>query len=194
MKRDLKWQIQRLKELLPLFHNDAANEKEELIKLISKKELMVKSLLQYHEILLFMLAYPSHHGISQLITRELNRIANFIKKLPKHQQEFLFDSGLPYTKMITRFSCDILPEMIHKYDCKIEIDSFEEDGTALNTLLQLTLPNILKQETTAGLDNLALLDTLGVKPKHRLSFLLDEFNKLEKIPLIKDHLWESMKI
>jgi hypothetical protein len=194
MKRDLKWLIQRLKELLPLFHSNSSNEKEELIKLISKKELMVKSLLQYHEILLFMLAYTSHHGFSQLITRELNRIANFIKQLPKHQQEFLFDSGLPYTKMITRFSCDILPEMIHKYDCKIEIDSFEEDGTALNTLLQLTLPNILKQETTAGLDNLALLDTLGVKPKHRLSFLLDEFNKLEKIPLIKDHLWESMKI
>jgi hypothetical protein len=194
MKRNFNSHLQQLKNLLGIYTAESAKQKEELIKSISKQTLKVSNLLEYHECLLFIVAYPSTQTILQLVNKEFNRIAHFLKLLSNRQKELLLDTGLPYTKMTTRFSCDILYEMIYTYQCIIEMDSFEEDGMTLNSLLNLTLPSVLKQETTAGLDNIALLDTLGVKPKQRLTFLINEFNKLDHQPLVKDHLWESMKI
>lgn len=194
MKQDIKLHLKKLKLILNDYNISATLEKEKLLKLLSQSTLQINTLIDYHDCLLFLVAYPDNASQLKLVLKELNRIAIFIKQLPANKKANLCDSGLPFTEMITRFSCDILTEMLNKYACQIKIDSFEESGEELNTLLNITLPTVLKQETTAGLENMALLDFLGVKPNQRLLFLLNEFNKLEKYPLIKDHLWESLKI
>ena len=194
MKNDFKIALNQLKSILFSYEPEYADKKCLLLKGLSKIKLDLHYLPDYHEYLLFMSAYPESPEILKLAQNELKRIATFIAQLPLNKRSIFNDSGLPHTAMITRFSCDILEEMLNEYQCKIEIDSFEEIGDSLNNILNITLPSFLKQETTAGLSNFDLLDTLGVKPRERLRFLLNEFKKLEHQPLLKDHLWESMKI
>lgn len=194
MKKNVYALLRQLQAELFIYQPQVNLEKINMLKAIASAQLPYKNLDEYHECLLFMSAYSSSPKLSKLTQQELNRIALFMKALPETKRANFDDSGLPYTKMITRFSCDILLVMLYQFKCSIAIDSFEEDGVSLNTLLNITLPKVLKQETTAGLDNLTLLDALGVKQKERLSFLLNEFKKLEDKPLVKDHLWESLKI
>jgi hypothetical protein len=186
--------LNHLKELLFVYDSAANAQKLDILKYLSTRPLKEKEVNDYHECLLFVCAYPPSKTMLLLAQKELERIAYFLKKLSKNKLSKFNDSGLPFTTMITRFSCDILMELITKYQCNIEIDSFEENGYDLNALLNLTLPEVLKQETTAGYDNLELLNHLGIIPKQHLLFLLNEFNKLEQLPLVKDHLWESLKI
>lgn len=186
--------LKRLTAFLFVYQPAVYNEKLAVLKQLAMLPLKRKDINTYHECLLFISAHPEHHEILTIATAELKRIANFLKQMPTRQKAVFNDSGLPYTSMITRFSCDILLEMLKEYKCEIELDSFEEGGEDLNTLLNLTLPDVLKHETTAGLSNLELMDLFGVKPKQRLQFLLNEFNKLAALPLIQDHLWESLKI
>jgi hypothetical protein len=192
--KDFKQGVIELNALLFSFDEGAITEKKRILSLLSNKTINVKSVIAYHESLLFICAYPEDEEIYRMALDEFHRIAKFIKSLSHTNKQQLNDSGLPYTMMVTRFSCDALTEMIQNYGCKIEIDSFEQEGSSLNSLLNLTLPSVLKLETTAGFDNLELLNHLGIQPKNRLSFLLAEFNKLEATPLVKDHLWESLKI
>jgi hypothetical protein len=194
IKSEGKIILKQLKSVLFLYQAESVESKISLLKLMSTSKLEMSYILDYHECLLFLSAYPERPKLLQLAQSELKRMALWINNLPSKKREELNDTGLPYTTMITRFSCDILEEMLHNYQCKIEIDSFEETGESLNTILNITLPTVLKQETTAGLDNLALLEGLGVKSKDRLLFLLNEFKKLENLPLLKDHLWETLKI
>lgn len=183
----------QLKEVLFIYDIQAVYKKLELLNQLSSINLKLNTLLEYHDCLLFISAYPENKAILKIAEKELNRIAQFAKH-NGFKSNKLNDTGLPFTSMITRFSCDALVDMIHQFKCHIAIDSFAKDGHDLNTLLNITLPSVLKQETTAGLNNLELLDHLGVKPKNRLRFLLTEFNKLSDNPLLKDHLWESLKI
>lgn len=184
----------QLKEVLFTYHNDSFHRKEKILIQLSKFNLHTKTVLEYHDCLLFIMAYPENEVLLKLAEKEIKRIAEFTKKLKTKGSSKLNDTGLPNTQMITRFSCDALMEMLHDFKCNIEIDSFETGGHDLNTLLNITLPNVLKQETTAGFDNLELLYHLGIKPQNRLKFLLAEFNKLNDNPLLKDYLWESLKI
>lgn len=194
IKNEFKIRLTALQSLLFSYQINTDDEKISLLKIISKIKLNNDYLLEYHECLLFMSAYPESPKMLQLAQNELKRIAKWINNLPLKKRETFNDTGLPFTNMITRFSCDMLLEMLNQYKLKIEIDSFEETGESLNTILNITLPAVLKQETTAGLGNIELLNLLGVKSKDRLSFLLTEFNKLEHQPLLKDYLWEAVKI
>lgn len=193
-KNKFKIAVSQLQSILFLYQTGSVDHKISLLKLMSKMKLNNDNLLQYHECLLFMSTYSESPIILKLTQGELKRIAIWIKKLPLNRLFFFNDSGLPYTIMLTRFSCDMLHVMQQQFKLNIEIDSFEETGESLNTALNITLPDVLKQETTAGLDNIELLNLLGVKPKERLTFLLSELNKLASQPLLKDYLWESIKI
>lgn len=193
-KNSMKFLIIELRKILFSFDLKSVPQKKRLLEGLSKSKFNQNLVLEYHECLLFMIAYPDDNQIFKLAQKELQRIASYLKKLNEPELSKFNDSGLPYTNMITRFTCDALVEMINEYKCNIEIDSFEEMGSDLNCLLNLTLTSVLKQETTAGLSNLELMNHLGVKPKNRINFLLEEFNKLDATPLIKDHLWESLKM
>lgn len=193
-KNSMKFLINELRKILFSFDLKSVPQKKRLLEGLSKSKFNQNLVLEYHECLLFMIAYPDDNQIFKLAQKELQRIASYLKKLNEPERSKFNDSGLPYTNMITRFTCDALVEMINEYKCNIEIDSFEEMGSDLNSLLNLTLTSVLKQETTAGLSNLELMNHLGVKPGKRINFLLEEFNKLDATPLIKDHLWESLKM
>jgi hypothetical protein len=193
MSKTLSNRIQQLKAVAFQFSPNSVNQKIDILQSLAK--LPIKGsfpLVEYHELLLFIAAYPENKQVEKLVDAELKRITTTLKAAP--HQEYYLDSGLPFTEMQTRFSHDMLQRLIHDSQCSMAIDSFEEEGTDLNTLLRFTLPSVEREETTAGLDNHELLAKLGVKEQDNLPFLLNEFSRFNKSPLLKDHLWESMKV
>ncbi|MBI3133901.1 MAG: hypothetical protein HYZ14_04420 [Bacteroidetes bacterium] len=191
MKNSFQTNVQLLKSSAAVFNQP--DQKIQLLKaLMANKLPNDTSLQEYHDLLLFISAHPESTRVLKLAELELARISEHLK-IPRNGKHELFaDSGLPYTTMITRYSHDLLVWM-QQAGYHMSLDSFEEDGTELNDLLKLTLPSIIRDETTAGLGNEELLDRLRIKPEDRLTFLLNEFSKLNHLPYIKDQLWNAMK-
>ncbi|MBK7810867.1 MAG: hypothetical protein IPI50_06430 [Saprospiraceae bacterium] len=126
-------------------------------------------ILVYHDFLLFALAHPKDKNTLTLAEKELKRLTLHFRKSKNGQNPLFEDTGLPHTKMITRYSHDLTRWMIQS-NWKMQLDSYEEGGTELNEILKATLPSLLREETTAGLPNIELLKHLGIKPKDQLRF------------------------
>ncbi len=141
------------------------------------------ALLQYHDLLLFLCAYPDNAALKKLAEKELKRMAVFARKNGK---KLPYNEGLPFTYVLTRFSPDFLRWLINHEDIRVEFDSFYEPGLTLNEVLNITLPTLFKPETTAGLTNEELLEQIGIKQEHYIPFLLGQIETLQDRPLLKE--------
>lgn len=187
--------LNQLKRFMYRFELNTLATKQKYLGLLAQEHWSTpKQLLAYHEVLLFMAAYPEHAEQLRIVEQELNRISTVLHKMKPNDKIPFQDSGLPYCNIITSFSHDLTEWISHLEQCQISIDSYDATAIDLNTLLKLTLPLVEHEETAAGLSNDALLETLKVKKKNRLQFILNEFGKLQNTPLIKDHLWASLKM
>jgi hypothetical protein len=152
----------------------------------------VKTLQQYHDVLLYCHAYPCDQQVLKLVSAELKRFTETLQR--QHvPSESLTNTGLPFTDTIATFSHALLRWMALNRDYEISIDSFGDDAIPLNDVLQLTLPEIEKQLTSAGYTNDELFDALSVESEDRLRFLLSEFQKLESVHT-RDYIFDKLRI
>ncbi len=151
-----------------------------------------KYLLQYHDLLLFFCAYPQHAHLLKLSEKELKRIAVHLKHSSSIKKSFIENQGLPYTDTITRFSPDLLSWLLIQKDIKAIFESMPESALPINEVMNVTLPSLLKEETTAGLDFEGLMEVLHIKPPQYVSFLLGQLGHLD--PLVRDIFMEHMDV
>jgi hypothetical protein len=64
----------------------------------------------------------------------------------------------------------------------------------LNEVLNITLPSLLKAETTAGLSPEELLEVLGLKPSQYLDFVHGQLEALKEYPQAKDLLSDGLNL
>lgn len=182
-----------LQGLINEFDQPAVTKAVSLLQKISRMALPAdKHLVQYYEMLLFICAYPASARIRLLAEAELKRITLFLKMKKGAPGLVPYNEGLPYTYILTRFSPDFLRTILANNDLRVEFDSFYDASLSLNDVLNITLPSMLKAETTAGLSNTDLLDLLQVKPDEYASFLLGQFEQLQDYPLLKDLFMERL--
>lgn len=187
MQPSFKKQLYNLSQILNLFDN--SGQKTEALKSIQKINLPDnKSLVEYHDMLLFILSHPQDKTQLKLAESEMRRIAAHLGKLNK--KNLFPDSGLPFSAMTTRYSHDLMEWMMN-HNFTLELDTLDDD-ISLNDFLKNTLPAILRDETTAGLSNDDLFERLGIKPNQRLAFLIQEFKKLNAVSSAKEQLWQSL--
>lgn len=194
MKNNFLHQFKNLEQVAGKFDKNANLIKKDLLSSLNKTDLPGKNnILQYHDLLIFMCAYPGDAETKQLAEKELKRITAFGKQhvLDNIQPE---NEGLPFTNTITRFSPDFLNWLIHHKDLKVEFDSFFNPTLSLNDILNITLPATLKAETTAGLNNIDLLEVLHIKPVQYVPFLLGQLEQLNDQPLLKELFIERMDL
>ena len=153
-----------------------------------------KRLADYHDTLLFICAYPGNTYTRQLAEVELKRLAIHLKKRKVYHETIAENEGLPFTNIVTRFSPDFLQWLLTHDDVKVEFDSFVDPSLSLNDILNITLPAVLKAETTAGLNNEDLLATLHIKPSQYVPFLLGQLEELNDRPLLKELFIEKMDL
>lgn len=182
-----------LKKIYTRYDEGSGILKTGLVKILSGMALPFgKQLLHYHDVLLFFCAYPDHEQLYKLSEKELKRIATHLKKSPVAKRSELINLGLPFTDTVTRFSPDLLSWLIQQKDLKAEFDSMPKPGLPINDVMQVTLPTLFKEETTAGLDFEGLMELLHIKPKDYVSFLLGQLEHLD--PLVRDILMEHMDL
>jgi hypothetical protein len=151
-----------------------------------------KQLLQYHDILLFFCAYPGDKRLLKLSEKELKRIAALLKKCAAIKKSLHINEGLPFADTITRFSPDLLSWLVIQKDIKAVFDSNPHPSLPINEVMNVTLPTLLKEETTAGLDFEGLMEVLHIQPKDYVNFLLGQLE--ESVPLVRDLIMEHLDL
>ncbi len=195
MKISFTTLIRQLREIANQFDEAGNAKKKDLLKQIGKTKIPIhKSISDYQHLLLFLAAHPFEEKFDSLVKTETERLSVFIRKMNKKDKEKFTNSGLPFTKTQASFTHDLLKILDSKKDLKISFHSSDEENIELNSILSFTLPDIEKDHTSAGMDQDDLWETLGVKEKDRLSFLLQELNKLNEIPFIKDYLVDKFNL
>jgi len=99
---------------------------------------------------------------------------------------------LPYTDTLTRFSPDLLSWLASQKDMKAVFDSMPEPSLPINEVMNVTLPTLLKEETTAGLSFEGLMEVLHIKPSQYVSFLLGQLESMDR--LVRDIIMEHMDL
>lgn len=188
--------LQSLKEIAAHMDKEATLAKKDLLQTLSNMPLPAgKYLPVYNETLLFLCAYPGNATLRRIAENELSRIAQHLKKnyatLKKSLPE---NSGLPFTETITSFSPDFLGWSLQQKEFTLHFDSFYNPKLTLNEVLNITLPSLLKAETTAGLNPEGLLKVLGLKPKQYLDFVHGQLEALKAYPQAKDLLSDGLNL
>ena len=71
--------VRRLSQLLASFDTKSTAQKRKLLKTFAKMNLQrASTLVAYHELLLFLLAYPDNSTIRSLAQKELERLAKLL--------------------------------------------------------------------------------------------------------------------
>ncbi|MEO6670367.1 MAG: hypothetical protein ABIN36_12875 [Ferruginibacter sp.] len=175
------------------YNEESTQAKATLLAALSIMQLPVaKYISKYHDHLLFLCAYPDNEKISRLAEKELKRITVHAKKNRHGKNSLPENEGLPYANILTRFSPDFLQWLLEHSDLEVEFDSFYDPVLPLNDILNITLPSLLKPETTAGLTNEELLEQLGIKPAHYIPFLVGQLDALKDMPLQRELFCERL--
>ena len=195
MKNNFLSGISSLKKIINQFDEESVQKKSTLLISLSMLALPTgKKIIEYHDLLLFMCAYPASVQSKIITEKELKRIAGYAKQYQNTNKELPENEGLPFAKIVTRFSPDFLAWLLLQKDIKIEFDSFYNPSLSLNEILNITLPRVLKAETTAGLQNEGLLEVLGLKPEQYVPFILGQLRGIEDRPLLKELFIEKMDL
>lgn len=195
MKQTFSRTINSLQKVIYLFDETSNLKKSAFIKALSSMPLPGGTLvLNYHDLLLFMCAYPDSVRSKVLAEKELKRIASYGRQHKNSNKALVEDEGLPYANIVTRFSPDFLSWLLQHKDLRVEFDSFYNPSLSLNDILNITLPAVLKAETTAGLDNEGLLEVLKIKPAQYVPFLVGQMRELADRPLLKELFIERMDL
>ncbi|MBK8611184.1 MAG: hypothetical protein IPL84_14890 [Chitinophagaceae bacterium] len=187
MKNKFLPAVKSLAQVANRFDEEASSLKKNLLQTLCKLSLPHdKNILPYHELLLFLCAYPGNPPLKKLAENELQRIALFGKQIRSGKITLPENEGLPYGNTVTRFSPDFLSWLLLHKDLQVEFDSFYDPTLSLNDVLNITLPATLKAETTAGLNNEDLLEVLHIKPRQYIPFILGQLEQLKDMPLLKE--------
>ncbi|MBK8519346.1 MAG: hypothetical protein IPL54_00215 [Chitinophagaceae bacterium] len=188
--------LQSLKEIAANMDKDATLAKKDLLQTLSSMELPSgKYLPVYNETLLFLCAYAGNATLRRFAENELKRIALHLKKNYRTIKKSLPEnSGLPYTETITSFSPDSLGWLLKQKEFSLYFDSFYNPKLTLNEVLNITLPSLLKAETTAGLNPEDLLEVFGLKPGQYLDFVHGQLESLKEFPQAKDLLSDGLNL
>jgi len=153
-----------------------------------------RSLIEYHNLLLFIIAHPSNVQTLNLAESELKRLAATFKKTSKKELLKFENSGLPFTKTLSVFSHDLLKWLYENKHISLSIDSFYNSTISLNDALQCTLPSLEKEIAGIGYNTNELFKALKLRKEERFFFLIKEFEKLNGQPFIKDYFFNGLSM
>jgi hypothetical protein len=193
MKISIKRKLQDLKSTMVFFDPVSNSRKQFLLQeMLNVRWVPDQDLVLFYDLLLYLLAYPDSFTTHQLAEKNLTLISSMLGKKQNRYHLKLENTGLPFTKTITRFSHEHLLWMNQRPGFSLSIDSFDCDDSQFSNALRVTLPTLEKDKANAGYSKDELFDALNVKPGEQLSFLLNEFNVLKAVPFAKDQLFESL--
>ncbi len=195
MSKTLNAAARRLRAVALRFDADGATAKREALRRLASVALAESAALPpLYETLLFLRAHPSDRAMLAQVEAEFARLASFLRRGRGQHGARLQEQGLPFVEMTTRFTHDCLRWLQGHPHGRVAIDSWGDGHADLNAILALTLPSVERSETTASLDNAALLAALRVPSSRQLAFVVNELSRLDALPFVKDRLFDELEL
>ena len=193
-----KQTINELKASVPLFSETSASKKKELLTLCAKIKLHSKKLIeQYNDCLLFLLGYPENEELYLLAKKEMERLAESVKKLPKSKIDELERTGIAYTQTQAANSYTLVKWLLKAYPNQVALHSFDETGIHPKEVLRHALSEMeFEFAFTEKLNPIKWTEAAaGSKNKKDLLIcMMALFERIDASDLIKDQLFESLKV
>lgn len=198
MNKTRKTALNELIEFAATYNEGSALKKKQLlidcanIKLSSKKNIE-----QYHNCLIFLLGYPENEELFLLAQKEMERLCTSVKKLPKHSKDQLDRTGIAFTQTQAANSYTLIKWLLKQYPGQLSLHSFDETGIHPKEILRHSLSEM--EFELAFNEKLTPLKwseaCCGSKNKNEiLAWLIYHFERINASDLIKDQLFESLKI
>jgi hypothetical protein len=185
----------RLRTVALRFDADGTAAKRDALRRLARAPLAESAALPLlYDTLLFLRAHPSDRVMLAQVEVEFARLAGFLRRGRGRHAARLQEQGLPFVEMTTRFTHDCLRWLLDHPHGRVAIDSWGDGRADLNAILALTLPSVERSETTASLDNAALLAALRVPSSRQLAFVINELSRLDALPFVKDHLFDALDL
>ena len=193
--------LDRLDELKNQFTPATARRVERLLAQVSRKRFSdTDSLLRYHEILLFLRAYPQNAAIVRATERELRSFPNRMSALEKQDVDVspLMHpevSGIAGTSVIDTFGFYIVRWLLQRYSSEVAIywEWFESENRVAETWPRF-MP--LLEEDAFVEANVPYREWLRAASKGRkeLAWLIERFNELPKPEKERAELYDSQQL
>ncbi|MBL7919495.1 MAG: hypothetical protein JNJ40_04225 [Bacteroidia bacterium] len=193
-----KQSINELKASVSLFNETSASKKKELLTLCAKIKLNSKKLIElYNECLLFLLGYSENEELYLLAKKEMERLAESVKKLSPSKIDQLERTGIAYTQTQAANSYTLAKWLLKTYPNQVALHSFDETGIHPKEVLRHALSEMeFEFAFTEKLNPVKWLE-LAAGSKNKKDLLICMINLFERInasDLIKDQLFESLKV
>ncbi len=155
-------------------------------------------LVAYHDCLLCLLAYPQTRALRDAARSELRRVARAARTLtergPLRARRKLANSGIAWSEVTIHFGWDIVRWLVERFPEHAEIDSFGEDGVALQSVLAAALPAIEFDLVAAEESALEFLERASAGHRgSRLSWLVAAFERLACTDALREQLFDALQ-
>jgi len=193
--------LDQLDELKTEFTPASAHRVERLLTQLSGKRITDTDLLvRYHELLLFVRAYPHNASMVRAVERELRGFANRVSFLEQQEidlapLEHPEVSGIAGTSVTDTFSFYLVRRLLHRYPSQLEIywEWFESENQ-----LAATWPRFmpLLEEDAFVEANVPYREWLAAARGRRseLAWLMEQFDKLPKPENERAELYDSQQL
>ena len=193
--------LDQLDELKTEFTPASARKVERLLAQLSRKTLIdIDLLVRYHELLLFLRAYPHNASLVRTIERELHEFANRVSYLEQEEidiapLEHPEISGIAGTSVTDTFSFFIVRGLVQRYPSQVEIywGWFESENR-----LAATWPRFmpLLEEDAFVEANVPYREWLAAARgrQSELAWLIEQFEKLPKSENERAELYDSQQL
>jgi len=190
--------VNKLKEIVSVFNETSAVTKKELLTSCAGIKLNSKKLIEeYNNCLLFLLGYAENEALYLLAKKEMERLAESVKKLPKHKIDQLERTGIAYTQTQAANSYTLVKWLLKTYPSQVALHSFDETGIHPKEVLRHALSEMeFEFAFTEKLNPVKWVEAAaGSKNKKDLLIcMINLFDRINASDLIKDQLFESLKI
>ncbi len=198
MDTQKKLPIIQLKEIAASFNENSAAQKKQLLNACSQLKLnSKKNIEQYNECLLFLLGYSENEELYLLAKKEMERLAESVKKLSSAKIDQLERTGIAYTQTQAANSYTLVKWLLKTYPGQVALHSFDETGIHPKEVLRHALSEMeFEFAFTEKLNPVKWLE-LAAGSKNKKDLLICMINLFERInasDLIKDQLFESLKV
>lgn len=193
--------VEKLDELKARFAPTAARRMLRLLNTLARKHLDdTDSLFRYHEILLFLCAYPQNSAILRAAESELRNFSNRISALSEREIDLTplqhpEVSGIAGTPVTDTFSFYIVRWLVQRHAAEVEIewDWFEDENRLAQTWPRF-MP--LLEEDTLVEANIPYREWLSAARNGRseLRWLIERFDRLAKPEKERAELYDSQSL
>ena len=194
--RDITHLIDQLDELKNEFTPDTAPRVQRLLHQLSRRKISdTDSLVRYHEVLLFLRAYPQNPDIVRAVENELRAFATRVVDMDLAVLQHPEVSGIARTSVTDTFSFYIVRWLLQRHAAQVAIDwEWFEDENRLAETWPRFMP--LLEEDTFVEANIPYREWLAAARKGRpeLAWLIARFNELPKSDKERAELYDSQQL